>query len=213
MRHVREIAKYSSKERMILVDAHVHIYNCFDLRSFFNAALTNFSEEAIRTGNSADFESILILTDWSNENWFQYLHGLSERGNNVVNKSIDDWSFIPTNEDISIYARRCDGKGLFIIAGRKIISSENLEVLAVGTNRSFDDGIPLKGVLSMIKDNDAIPIIPWAVGKWMGKRGKIIEALLAEEGDPGYFVCDNGNRPKNNISPSMVKIRNGRTIF
>lgn len=35
---------------MILVDAHVHIYDCFDLETFLDSALKNFKAEAARCG-------------------------------------------------------------------------------------------------------------------------------------------------------------------
>jgi hypothetical protein len=46
---------------MILVDAHVHIYGCFDLEKFFNAANFNFKSVAERLGHGNEFSGILLL--------------------------------------------------------------------------------------------------------------------------------------------------------
>ena len=42
---------------------------------------------------------------------------------------------------------------------------------------------------------DAIPVIPWAVGKWLGVRGKALDALMEDTERDNFYLCDNGNRP------------------
>lgn len=180
---------------MILVDAHVHIYDCFDLQTFFDSALENFQKETVRNGHAADFTALLMLTDWSGKNWFQHLAGYVGNESGIQSKSIGNWTFRHTNESCSLYARRHQGQGLFIIAGRKIITEENLEVLALATDSDFEDGASLEETIQTIKENGAIPVIPWAVGKWMGQRGKILGNLLEVTREPKFFLCDNGNRP------------------
>ena len=40
---------------MILVDAHVHIYDCLDIQTFLDSALENFKAEAARCGQQNSF--------------------------------------------------------------------------------------------------------------------------------------------------------------
>jgi hypothetical protein len=184
-----------SKTGFILFDVHVHIYDCFSLQNFFDSAIKNFKNEIRKNSIDADFPPIIILTDWLKENWFQYFIDSIEINKIAYKKTIENWSFHRTKENISIVARRTDGESIYIVAGKKIITAENLEVLALATHKAFDVGIPLVTILDQIKQYDAIPVIPWAVGKWIGKRGRVIKDLLDNTAEPDFFLCDNGNRP------------------
>ena len=184
-----------SQSGLILFDVHVHIYDCFSLQNFFDSAIRNFKNEIRKNGIDADFQAIIVLTDWLKENWFQYFNDSIDKNKMAYRNTIDNWSFHRTKENISIVARRSDGESIIIVAGKKIITEENLEVLALVTNTAFDVGIPLVEILDQIKINDAIPVIPWAVGKWIGKRGRVIKDLLDNTTEPDFFLCDNGNRP------------------
>jgi hypothetical protein len=184
-----------SQSGLILFDVHVHIYDCFNLQNFFDSAIKNFKNQIRKNSLDADFPPIIILTDWLKENWFQYFIDSIDKNKMAYRNTIDNWSFHRTKENISIVARRSDGESIIIVAGKKIITEENLEVLALVTNTAFDVGIPLVEILDQIKINDAIPVIPWAVGKWIGKRGRVIKDLLDNTTEPDFFLCDNGNRP------------------
>ena len=70
----------------------------------------------------------------------------------------------------------------------------------------FEDGVPLEEVLRIVSENDAIPVIPWGVGKWMGKRGAIIKKILNGPKVPMLFLGDNGNRPSFWPSPPHFKL-------
>jgi hypothetical protein len=192
---------------IVLIDVHVHLYECFDLQIFFDSAFANFQKELTKVKkNCAESKLILVLTDWAKQNWFHYLVELTDSDDSENISPIKNWSFHRTKETISLYAGRQNGQGLFVIAGRKIITSENLEVLALGADNHFDDGVPLKEVIQTIKESGAIPVIPWAVGKWMGKRGKVIKKLLDETIGQDFFLCDNGNRPYFWPRPTYLKM-------
>jgi len=60
---------------MILVDAHVHIYDCFDIQTFLDSAFANFKAEAARCGQEDSFTAVLLLTETAKDNWFQRLAG------------------------------------------------------------------------------------------------------------------------------------------
>ena len=63
---------------MILVDAHVHIYDCFDLETFLDSALENFKAEAARCGQEDSLTAILLLTETARENWLQSLASFTD---------------------------------------------------------------------------------------------------------------------------------------
>jgi len=180
---------------MILIDAHVHIYDCFDLQIFFDSAYANFQKEAVRNGQENDFSAILILTDWKKQNWFKRLRSYAGNGCKPEGTIISGWTLNRTNENNSLFARNGNGQGFFLIAGHKIITSENLEILAIATENVFEDGTSLEETIQAIKKKGALPVIPWAVGKWLGRRGDILRKLLKTTTKLDFSLCDNGNRP------------------
>jgi|GEM_PF-4096143 len=125
---------------MIFVDAHVHIYDCFDLETFLNSALENFKSEAARCGQEDSFTALLLLTETARENWFHHLAGYATMESGTGDKAIGNWTFHRTNENCSLYAQSENSYGLFLIAGRQIVTAENLEILALATDKEFQDG-------------------------------------------------------------------------
>jgi len=190
---------------MILVDAHVHIYDCFDLQAFLDSALANFKAEVARCGQEDAFTALLLLTETAKDNWFQRLTGYVGNNLGIGSKAIGKWTFHRTNENCSLLARCNGGQGLYVIAGRQIVTAEDLEVLALATDRGFEDGAPLEDVIETVKNNGAIPVIPWGPGKWMGHRGMILKDLLKAVKEPGLFLGDNGGRPIFWARPSHFK--------
>ena len=94
-----------------------------------------------------------------------------------------------------MYAVEATGKRLILVAGRQIIAAENLEVLALGTEKKFQDGHPLVEIVKLVKAQGAIPVIPWGAGKWLGRRGRILAKLMDEMASEGLFLGDNSGRP------------------
>ena len=181
---------------MIFVDAHVHIYDCFDLELFFDSAFANFKSEASRLGQQDAFTGILLLTETSKDKWFERLTDYADNKDGNGNKAIGDWAFHHTDENCSLYARGGKNQGLFLIAGRQIVTAEKLEVLALATDKSLKDGAPIEQVIQSLQDIGAIPVVPYGLGKWIGRRGKILRDLLKKTERTKLFLGDNGGRPK-----------------
>ena len=198
---------------MILVDAHVHVHGCFDLQNFLDSALGNFRTEAARRQQGDFFSGVLLLTESAQVNWFQRFafyadkERLIGRGNNC-----NYWTFSRTNEACSLRAECAAGPGLFVIAGRQIITAEKLEVLALATEKEFVDGLPLQQVIQTVTENDAIPVIPWGFGKWMGKRGRFLMEKLKRADKSDFFLGDNGGRPIFLPRPYHFKLAESRGI-
>lgn len=87
------------------------------------------------------------------------------------------------------------GKRLLVVAGKQIVTSEGLEVLGLATRAPIPDGLPAKEVLTRLQAEDAIPVLPWGVGKWLGTRGKHVDALIAAATPGQLWLGDNGGRP------------------
>ena len=172
---------------MVLCDSHVHFYDCFDSNRFLNNAWNNFYQQAQKGQNQQKFIATLLLTEAKQDHWF-----LKLKEGKYNSK---EWSFQETSEAESLYAINKDGHRIIIINGRQIVTSENLEVLALVTADKLEDGMPITNVIEWVKTNDAIPVVPWGFGKWWGKRGNILSKSLESFSGADVFLGDNSGRP------------------
>jgi hypothetical protein len=88
-----------------------------------------------------------------------------------------------------------ESQRLLVVAGRQIVTREGLEILGLGTQSSIPDGLSAHGVLARLRNSDALVVLPWGVGKWLGKRGRIVNELIEEAPAGQLFLGDNGGRP------------------
>lgn len=203
------------KKNLILVDAHVHIHECFVIEKVLDSALGNFKKAYHRIGENSKFEGVLFLTETEGMNKYSQLQSYSSEKSNKKAIEIGSWKFYFTEETNCLRANRDDRQNIFIIAGRQIITAENLEVLALATTTNFMDGTPLKELIKQIIEIDGIPVIPWGVGKWLGKRGKFLKEFLILNKGSKIFLGDNGGRPSfwQNISHFQLASENGIRIL
>ncbi|MDE2049750.1 MAG: hypothetical protein KGL45_00730 [Gammaproteobacteria bacterium] len=179
------------------VDAHVHLHSCYDPDDLLQNAYDNLaaaSDGVERAGARAYF---LLLAECASDDCFGALCALAGRqpaSSSAFGLRLRRWAVAPTGETISVVAR--DGqRELFIVAGRQVACREGLEVLVLGTTHRFADGRPIRDVL---RESDALAVprvIPWGPGKWFFRRGRLLEALIAEFRKPTLFLGDEGGRP------------------
>lgn len=181
--------------QLIIADAHVHIHECFELEHLLNSALNNFQNISESKGYQDNFTAILFLTEIGNQNKFNQFRDYTKTSNQLIKNKLPSWNVHRTQEDVSLSVCNHFNRRIFLIAGRQIVTAENLEVLALITNQNFENGLPLKKTIQKIASTGGIPVIPWGVGKWIGKRGKILHNLLTESNSPLLFLGDNGGRP------------------
>ena len=84
---------------------------------------------------------------------------------------------------------------LVVIPGRQIACAERVEILALGTEATFNDGIPAKDAIRRVADAGALPVLAWGLGKWMFKREKVVEDLLATFKPSELAIGDSSMRP------------------
>ena len=192
---VKAMMTTSDSPPLILVDAHVHIYDCFNLEAFLDSALKNFQASARQRGDVNHFQSTLLLTETQSDHYFRQLAQLAHQGNSSEQQKIGQWSIHATQEDCSLYLENSDGQGIYLIAGRQVVTAENLEVLALLTAQEFKDGSALEDTIDAVISSGGIPVIPWGFGKWIGHRGTILTRLLDNNPFSALFLGDNGGRP------------------
>jgi hypothetical protein len=197
---------------MILVDAHAHIYDCFDIENFFESAYSNFESAAERIGRGREFTSVLLLSETSRDHWFNRLSNYAVGESLHSERKTGNWAFHKTEEEDSLYGRSSDSKELFLIAGQQIVASEGLEVLALCTIHRFADGTPMVRLLESIKKAGGIPVIPWGFGKWIGSRSNLLRTLITNTEEHNFLLGDNGGRPFLLPAPNMFRLAEKKGI-
>ena len=72
---------------------------------------------------------------------------------------------------------------------------EGLEVLSLASAKLLPDGLTIRKLIANVRDIGGIPVIPWGFGKWMGRRGEILSALIRAARHDDFYLGDNGGRP------------------
>jgi hypothetical protein len=200
---------------MIFVDAHVHIYECFDIGLLLDSALNNFMDVE-KTLNIADQESlyVLLLTEGENENWFQQQLAILRETNNKKKDISPDWCLAEAGtDDAAIFCEnKSSGRGLYLVPGRQIVTEEKIEVLALCTNNSIENAMSLPDTVTAIGQSGAIPVLPWGVGKWLGTRGDILQDYLSQEENNKFYLGDNGGRPWFWHKPALFELAGKKDV-
>lgn len=180
----------------VLVDAHVHFYFSYSREVFLDSALGNFRRGAAELGLPEGSVGFLLLTEAGTARWFRrWQDGQDQEG--------EAWRLEPTAEAESLTAVRATGERLIVVAGRQVATQEGLEVLALGKDLEIQDGQPLADTLERVCDSGALPVIPWGFGKWWGRRGAQVGAILGE--DRELFLGDSAGRPQPGVPPRPLR--------
>ena len=176
---------------MVLVDAHVHVHECFDVGRMFDAAVANFAAAARALAREPSYDAVLCLVASRGERFLDDVR--TGRTGRVWRGPHGLWEAERGREPETLVVR-CGGTDLKLIAGRQLVTRERLEVLALGTVAPLPDGEPIETTLAAVRDAGAAAVLPWGVGKWLGARGAVIERLLVDPKWQHVFLGDNGNR-------------------
>lgn len=163
----------------LLIDAHVHLHG--DVLTALRAAAANLAKATAR----ADAVGVLLLAEIAGTDRFGALRAEAERGDTaltIAGAGCLWWCGAPQLP-------------LLLIAGRQVVTAERIELLVLGTERMLDDGIPLDAGLRWCDAVGALPVLPWGVGKWIGRRGRIVAQALARRQASGPLLGDNAGRP------------------
>lgn len=175
---------------LLIGDGHVHIHACFDLNVFWQSAWNNFASAVSRYNSDSRFKAVLFLTESQGVDRFSDF-----KKEACKDQQKGQWKFQETEESRCLRVYNDAGEELWLVAGRQIVSAENLEVLGLGVEGRYSDGKSLSEVVEWVRSQEGLAVIPWGVGKWIGTRGKYVKELVDNHTSKGIFLGDNGNRP------------------
>jgi hypothetical protein len=174
------------------IDAHVHIHKCFNLKDFFRAAATNLCKYATQCPDDLQARFVLCLTESSGVDYFDRL--VKEAGRDVL--SIGQWKVDVSDSDVSLLVSHPKFGQLELVAGRQIVTAERLEILALGTTQHWEDGQAIRDVIASVDKANAVPVLPWGFGKWLGARRHTVVSLIEQYSDGPLYLGDNSGRPR-----------------
>jgi hypothetical protein len=183
-------------------DAHVHIHSVFDPDALLDAALENFDRAAARVGADGDRDAVLMLSESAGQDAFG---AWSRRADGESGEGAGRWRFFRTEEPCALSARNAANRTLHLVAGRQIVSAEGIEVLSPGCADIVEDRVlPLAELAREVARRGGLPVLPWGVGKWLGKRGREVRRFVEASPDFAFALGDNGNRPFFWPEPSLL---------
>lgn len=188
-----------------LVDAHAHLHDCFALGDFLDGARDGFRRGAADLGLHPA-TGVLLLAQTTGDEKFEHLAAAAAPPRSEPPRTVG-WSLARTGEPVSLVARRDGGMRVVLVSGRQIRTAEGLEVLALATCARFEDGQPIAAVLAQVAAAGALAVLPWGVGKWFGRRGRLVADLI-DEASPGLACGDSANRPF--LWPTPLLLRRAR---
>jgi hypothetical protein len=197
-----QVSENREQRSRVFVDAHVHIHDCFGIQDFLDAAARNFSRHASNTVPTVDSRFVLCLTESYGVDKFDELTILADACSANTKETGAAWSFDHTGDDERLIAGHPVLGKVEIVAGRQIVTAERLEVLALGSVEIWEDGLPASDIIESVIISGAIPVLPWGFGKWLGRRRRVVNALIDTFGEDLLHVGDNSGRPNFIREPS-----------
>ena len=181
----------------ILFDGHVHLYPDYDWALALRTLFTNLGPNGIRLG---------FLTESAGCRFYQ---AACENPSAFVRDGIA----VDSGPGPNALTVTSTGSVLgILIAGRQIVTSERLEVLAIGTDASLPDGQPVDRTLDVVRERGGMPVLSWSPGKWFSARGRLIENLITSL-PPGCFLLgDTALRPTCWPMPRLMQMARDRGI-
>jgi hypothetical protein len=177
------------------VDAHVHIHPCYEPDELLSNAYNNLS--AAPEGGATEAEErafFLLMTECFGDDYFGALQAAAHGRETSQKLLLRQWVMAPTEEVSSVLAESGQ-RQVFIVGGRQVACREGLEVLVLGTTKRLPDGLPIRDVLAETASWGVPRVIPWGPGKWLFRRGRLLNELLQEFRNPTLFLGDEGGRP------------------
>lgn len=175
------------QSKFTIVDAHVHIYDQFSFPMILEKAYENSWHVAHYHGHD-QFQTLLLLTETAKENWFTHFE------DKINGMDLQGWQGRRLEHEPAIIFSRGIHR-IILVAGYQVATEEGLEVLGLGSTLRAANGMDLETTVEVVIKQGALAVIPWAVGKWLGKRGKKLTRFLKQQSIPGLCLGDNGGRP------------------
>ena len=177
----------------IYADGHVHLYPAFDRVRWARAACARAQTLA--------GPLLLLLCESQGHDYFALLDRQARAGGAPLDGAPTAPWLAATEEpeSLSLSPDPSAPPSTFVVAGRQVVTSEGLEVLALARRLEppEDRAHSAPELVRALLERGAIVVLPWGVGKWLGERGRRVDALVNDpelRAHPLFFVGDISHR-------------------
>ncbi len=185
------IEQYST----FLVDSHCHLHTIGDLGTVLDHASASFQKAASQHNIAPGWYGVLAFTDTAKSTSFSHIRVMTS-SNPDKKLAVDNWTIELTDENCSVRAVSSQGITIFICAGQQIVTAERIELLSLFKATRIADAYPIKDCINQVQEYGGLAVLPWGVGKWIGKRGAIVSQVIKTCKPGTLFLGDNSARPK-----------------
>jgi hypothetical protein len=186
---------------LLIADTHVHLYDGYDLDKAFSSAFANLGRLRAEAdpGAARPCAFALFLAERHDCHAFERLREpAGQRG--LTRHRIRE-----TTDPAVLAVANQAGDVLFLVAGRQVVTRDRLEVLALSTRGDVPDGGDILDTVARIRGMGAVPVVAWAFGKWLGRRGRIVESVLRQAAPSTLLVGDSSMRPRGLATPPLMR--------
>ncbi len=166
---------------MIIADTHLHIYPNYNLADAISDCVRNLSAlapDAVCAGYMAERSDCHLYQELASGQRDAFAEGVSVKS---VGACLELQCF--------------NTPPLYLSPGRQIVTEENLEILCLCVDAQIPDGLPAETVVHRIREVAGIPVLTWAVGKWLFRRAAVVRSLLDTFSPSQLLVGDSAMRP------------------
>lgn len=172
----------------LIADGHVHFYPAYDL----GAALGHLIRNLDRIAGAPPGTPVFRLALLAEAGVYRFFDQIRDGNLNVAPAGL---TVRPMAESQTLEISVRDQGAVCLIAGRQVATRERLEVIGIGLDRLVPDGRPAAETIERIREAGGLPLLPWAVGKWLFGRGRLVHQLIDRYARDGLSVGDSALRP------------------
>jgi hypothetical protein len=166
----------------VACDTHVHCYQFDSLPQLLDHAIDNFA----RLTPQAQTHILFFTDGFVDRTWLKLQDLIASSGQS------GEWTMKLNKQSGFVEASKSD-KLIYLAPARQVNTAGRLEMLLLGCDKELEDKQPANDLIDQYAD-DYVLISPWGVGKWLGKRGRVLIDLINYSSKP-FFLGDNGGRP------------------
>ena len=174
-----------------IADGHIHLYPNFDL----NQVLVSSHKKLLDLAQTDK----VVLFSVEPEGQFEFLNIKSGKRELPENCEI----IKEVGENV-IQLKTEHGDNLYLVAGRQVVTKENLEFSVLFSTEDILDGLSFEQLNSSI--GSSVLTLNWSPGKWMFERAEVVKKLVDE--NPDLILCDTALRFTGFPLPEVMKLEN-----
>lgn len=199
-----------SGSTLLLIDAHVHLYQQYNLNLIFRSGVENLINAYKKTGRTLPDQTVAVwlLTERHDCRFFNEIQEnpeLFKRADRHVRMG---------GEPGAVLIRQDNLPDLYILAGRQLVSTDGLEVLALtGWEKCPDRACSTADLIRRIDQCGALSVLNWAPGKWFFRRGGVVRDLIRTLSiPPSFLIGDTPLRHALWMRPRLMREAQSRGI-